>query len=87
MIGMMFICIMNSLYNNINGSYTYEQYGAVCRYRLLPSTRCQSVVHSTRYMLAVNLNLYSYRDIALNNHPALQHQNPNQAYQVFSQAA
>lgn len=29
----------------------------------------------------------SYRDLALANHPALQHANPNAAYQRFSQAA
>jgi DnaJ-class molecular chaperone len=38
-------------------------------------------------MFQVNLVISRYREIALAYHPALQHPNPNLAYQIFAQAA
>ena len=62
------------IYNNIkNGSYINEQYGAIRGYRLLRGPRGQKRLHSTGNMLTVNTFPCSYRDIALNSHPALQH--------------
>ena len=80
-IGGTLICII------FDGSYINEQFGAVCRCRLLQGAGGRPPVLPPGHLHTVSSNPLSYRDIALNNHPALCHPNPNQAYQTFSQAA
>ena len=55
--------------------------------RLLPNTSHQTQRFPNINMQQVNTITFSYRDLALAYHPALQHQNPNRAYQKFAEIA
>jgi DnaJ-class molecular chaperone len=71
----------------LNISYTNEQFRTADRRRLLQDTWCAAQCHRPADLSKVDENLFSYRELALANHPALQHPNPNAAYQRFAQAA